>query len=148
MRRLTCNLRGILRDPEKYPDPWVFHPERWLEPQWPTYKEPLTQYPTIKAMSPFGWGKRTCIGVGLTEDEVFLGCGGIAWGFNLGFKVDPKTGEYIDVPTDQSNSLLIIKPDKFEMKVEPRSKERAQEIIDNFHAAEEVNRKSQEPVQA
>lgn len=95
-------------------------------------------------MSPFGWGQRTCIGVGLTEDEVFLGCGGMCWGFDFGFKVDPTTGEKIDVPTDKSNSLLIIRPDKFEMKIEPRSETRAKEIEEQWRLAEEADRKSRE----
>jgi cytochrome P450 len=134
---------AILRQPSKYPDPWTFRPERWLEPGWPTYKEPLTQFPTIKAMSPFGWGQRTCIGQGLTEDECLLGCGGITWGFDLGFKTD-KDGNKIDVPTDKSNSLLIIRPDKFEMDVKPRSKSRAKEIADAWHRASEADRESRE----
>jgi hypothetical protein len=89
-------------------------------------------------MSPFGWGQRTCIGVGLTEDEVFLGCGGIAWGFDMGFKLDPKTGVKIDVPTDKSNSLLIIKPDKFEMAIAPRSEERRMEIEQLWREAQDA----------
>jgi len=129
---------AILRSPTKYPDPWNFHPERFLEPGWPTYREPLTQYPTIKGMSPFGWGPRTCIGVGLTEDEAFLSCGGISWGFDIGFKLDEKTGEKIDVPTDKSNSLLIIKPDKFEIAISPRSEKRRMEIEEQFRAAEDA----------
>jgi hypothetical protein len=89
-------------------------------------------------MSPFGWGQRTCIGVGLTEDEVLLGCGGIAWGFNIGFKVDERTGEKIDVATDKSNSLLIIKPDKFEMAISPRSDERRMEIEEQWQDSKDM----------
>jgi hypothetical protein len=89
-------------------------------------------------MSPFGWGQRTCIGVGLTEDEVFLGCGGIAWGFDIGFKYDEKTGEKIDVPTDKSNSLLIIKPDKFEIDILPRSEEKRVEIEGQWRESEDM----------
>jgi len=133
---------AILRSPTKYPDPWTFRPERWLEPEWPTYREPLTKYPTIKGMSPFGWGQRTCIGTGLTEDEVILACGGICWGFDLGFKVDPTTKEKIDLPTNKSNSLLIIKPDKFEIAVNPRSDTRRKEVIEQWRVAEEEDRKS------
>ncbi|TID17983.1 cytochrome P450 [Venturia nashicola] len=131
---------GILRDPKRYPDPWNFHPERFLEPQWPSYKEPLTQFPTIKSMSPFGWGQRTCIGQGITEDENLLACGGIAWGFDIGFKYTAE-GEKIDVPTDKSNSLLIIKPDKFEIDIRPR-KGCEGRIIEEFERAEENNEKS------
>jgi hypothetical protein len=93
-------------------------------------------------MSPFGWGQRTCIGTGLTEDEVILACGGLGWGFDLGFKIDPITKEKIDIPTDKSNSYLIIRPDKFEIAVTPRSEKRRQEVVEQYQVAEEADRKS------
>src|SRR6201999_1884957 len=123
-KMLICNSVGLLRDPTKYPDPWNFRPERWLEEGWPTYREPLTQYPTIKGMSPFGWGQRTCIGNGLTEDEVILACGALCWAYDIGFQIDPITKEKIDVPTDKSNSVLIIRPDRFVVAFTPRSETR------------------------
>jgi hypothetical protein len=92
-------------------------------------------------MSPFGWGIRTCIGQGLTEDECLLGCGGITWGFDIGFKVDAD-GNKIDVPTDKSNSLLIIRPDKFEMDIKPRSEERKKDIVDQWRRSEVTDRES------
>jgi cytochrome P450 len=45
--QLTPPYRAIARDPEMYPDPEEFKPERWLDPQYPTYKGPLTAYPTL-----------------------------------------------------------------------------------------------------
>ncbi|RDW63313.1 putative cytochrome p450 [Coleophoma cylindrospora] len=111
---------AFLRNPLKYPDPETFRPERWLEPSWPTYQEPLTQYPTIKGMSSFGWGQRTCLGQSLTEDVLLAACGGLCWNFNLKFKMDFQTKTKIDIPTDVSNSLLIIKPDNFAVHFEPR----------------------------
>ena len=38
---------AFLRNPQKYPDPENFRPERWLEADWPTFQDPLTMYPTI-----------------------------------------------------------------------------------------------------
>ncbi|KAI1456664.1 cytochrome P450 [Annulohypoxylon moriforme] len=120
---------AFLRNPDKYPDPENFRPERWLEPSWPTYQEPLTTYPTVKGMTSFGWGQRQCLGMTLTQDELLVACGALSWAFNLKHKKDPITGKDIPVPTDKSNSLLIIKPDPFEMDFEPRSEERKQEAL-------------------
>lgn len=39
------------------------------------------------------------------------------------FKVDEKNRKKVGIPTDESNHLLIIKPDKFEMVFEPREKQ-------------------------
>ncbi|KAI0199900.1 cytochrome P450 [Astrocystis sublimbata] len=120
---------AFLRNPAKYPDPCNFRPERWLEPGWPTYQEPLTQYPTIKGMTSFGWGQRQCLGQTVTQDELIVACGALSWCFNLKPKVDVATGRELPVPTDKSNSLLIIKPDAFQMDFEPRSAARKEHAL-------------------
>ncbi|KAI0405631.1 cytochrome P450 [Xylaria palmicola] len=120
---------AFLRNPIKYPDPDNFRPERWLESGWPTYQEPLTQYPTIKGLTSFGWGQRQCLGQTLTQDELIVACGALSWCFNLKPKKDAATGLEIPVPLDKSNSLLIIKPDPFQMKFEPRSEARKKQAL-------------------
>ncbi|KAG4426291.1 hypothetical protein IFR04_000474 [Cadophora malorum] len=106
---------GITRDPSIYPSPDSFLPERWLSPSYPTYREPLTQYPTLKAHSQFGFGRRTCTGVDIVEQELFLVMGGLAWAFDIRKKraVD---GKEVEVPLAKYTSLLIAKPEKFEFE--------------------------------
>ncbi|KAK3349128.1 cytochrome P450 [Lasiosphaeria hispida] len=133
---------AFLRNPDKYPDPDNFRPERWLEPGWPTFQEPLTQYPTIKGMSSFGWGQRQCLGMSLTQDELIVACGSLAWCFNLRRKRDPVTGVELPVPLDKSNSLLIIKPDPFQMAFEPRSEERRREALRLWEEADANDRQT------
>jgi len=127
---------AFLRNPVKYPDPESFRPERWLEPDWPTFQGPLTKFPMITGMSSFGWGQRQCLGMSITRDETITGCGGLMWAFNLKRKVDPISRKEIEVPLDKSNSLLIIKPDPFEMAFEPRSEKRKEEIARQWKEAE------------
>lgn len=125
-----------MRNPQKYPDPDNYHPERYLEASWPTYREPLTMYPTIKGLSSFGFGQRACLGQSITQDELLLACGGICWAFDLKKKVDPITKREIDIDINKSNSLLIIKPDPHQMDFIPRSKAKRQEIIEQWESAE------------
>ncbi|KAF1913274.1 cytochrome P450 [Ampelomyces quisqualis] len=127
---------AFVRNPTKYPDPDSYRPERWLETGWPTFQEPLTKYPTIVGMSSFGWGQRQCLGMSVTRDETVTGCGALMWAFNLKRKVNPTTGNEIEVPLDKSNSLLIIKPDPFEMAFEPRSAARKEEVLETWRVAE------------
>ena len=54
---IHANHFAISRDEEVYPDAAEFHPERWLEPSWPTYKEPLTEHPVLRSDGAFGYGK-------------------------------------------------------------------------------------------
>ncbi|CAK4032488.1 hypothetical protein DOTSEDRAFT_67751 [Lecanosticta acicola] len=130
---------AFLRNPVKYPDPETFRPERWLEAGWPTFQEPLTQYPTIMNMTSFGWGQRACLGQTITRDETVVACGGLLWGFNLVRKRDTN-GRPIDPPLNKSNSLLIIKPDPFEMSFEARSESRRAEIMHNWAETDEADK--------
>jgi hypothetical protein len=97
-------------------------------------------YPTVKGMSSFGFGRRTCLGQSLTQDELLVACGALLWGFNLRKKIDPITGLEIDISLTASNSLLIIKPDPFEMAFEPRSASRKAEIAGNWKMADEEDK--------
>ena len=75
--------RGISRDPEMFPDPEAYNPMRWLDPAYPTFKEDLTVYPTITGYSQFGYGRRVCQGQEVTEADMFVGIGSMAWLFNI-----------------------------------------------------------------
>ncbi|KAK3616861.1 hypothetical protein LTR56_025676 [Elasticomyces elasticus] len=46
----------ISREPEMFPEADEWRPERWLDPSWPTYKEPLSEFPTIRGDPGFGYG--------------------------------------------------------------------------------------------
>jgi hypothetical protein len=74
-----------------YPDPELFNPMRWLDPKYPTFKEPLTQFPSIINMSQFGYGRRTCQGQTVTESDLVAGIGSIAWLFNIQKNSRPKS---------------------------------------------------------
>ncbi|KAH7050122.1 cytochrome P450 [Macrophomina phaseolina] len=108
------------RDESKFPDAETFNPMRWLEPSSPAYKEPLTQYPTIQNYSLFGFGRRTCMGQDLTENTLL--------------KRD-SLGREIDVPMNAYNSLLIIKPDRFDFELVPRSEKHARVVEQRYEEA-------------
>jgi hypothetical protein len=119
----------------KYPDPENFHPERWLEPGWPTYQEPLTKYPNFRdgmGMHTFGWGRRTCLGKDIVDDEMFVCGAGMLWGHNLAQKACPLTGELIPINTTATNSHVILEPLPYQISIKPRSDTRAQQIMDGY----------------
>ena len=87
------NLRAISRDPTMFPDPESFNPLRWLEPLYPTYQEPLTQYPTIINCTQFGYGRRLCQGQTVADEDLLIGIGSIAWLFDLSKHLDEADDE-------------------------------------------------------
>ena len=77
-----------------FPDPEAFNPLRWVEPGYPSYQEPLTQFPTIINSTQFGYGRRTCQGQAVSDEDLLIGIGSIAWMFNI-----TKSTEEPPIPT-------------------------------------------------
>ena len=85
---------SIHRDPELYPNPESFMPERWLDPSYPTFKEPLTTYPNLQNYSNFGFGRRICPGQNVAERSLFIEAAMIAWACDISAKPGKKPPEY------------------------------------------------------
>ncbi|KAI0890123.1 cytochrome P450 [Annulohypoxylon maeteangense] len=128
---LACEW-SMNRVPERYPDPEVFHPERYLEKGWPTYQEPLSRYPNFRegaGMHTFGWGRRVCLGQHIVDDEMFVSGAGVLWAFNLVRKTCPKTGEVIEFDSEGTNAHVILEPLPFPCDFQPRSTKRTAQIL-------------------
>jgi hypothetical protein len=91
-------------------------------------------------MSSFGYGQRACLGQGVTRDETIVACGALLWGFTLVHKTG-KDGKPIMPSLDASNSLLIVKPDPYELDFIPRSEARRQEMRDNWAQSDAQDKK-------
>ncbi|AEO68633.1 uncharacterized protein THITE_43045 [Thermothielavioides terrestris NRRL 8126] len=126
---------GITRDETMYPDAETFNPARWLDPAYPTYREPLTQHPNLSGFSQFGFGRRTCQGIPVVEQDLFLTMGGLAWAFTIRKKRDPVTGTEIPVHWNDYTPLLIAKPARFPFDAVPRSPDRIDRMREMYDAA-------------
>ncbi|KAI1169807.1 cytochrome P450 2C3 [Nemania sp. FL0916] len=105
---------AITRDEDVYPNADAFNPARWLDPSFlTTYKEPLTTYPRLNGFSQFGFGRRTCQGLPLVEQDLYLAMGGIAWAFDIRRK-RRADGTEVPVHWNDFTPLLIAKPKPFE----------------------------------
>ncbi|KAK1076390.1 hypothetical protein LTR33_008987 [Friedmanniomyces endolithicus] len=80
---IHANHYLISREPNQFPEADEWRPERWLDPSWPTYKEPLSEFPTVRGDPGFGYGVRACPGIDLVATELYTTIGSIAWGFNI-----------------------------------------------------------------
>ncbi|KAJ8495281.1 hypothetical protein ONZ45_g12935 [Pleurotus djamor] len=107
-----ANLSGILHDPEMFPDPDTFRPERFLE----------TSNPRLKDFDlPFGFGRRICPGMHLARNSIFMNMARILWGFDILPELDDGDGRKV-LPdrwnfTDGFNS----RPVSFKCRIQPRN---------------------------
>lgn len=144
MIKLTVS-RALSRETALYPEPESFNPARWLEPGYPTYKEPLSQHPSIRNMFVFGYGRRTCMGQDVVEIELIVGLGNLAWSCNIGKKVD-RHGRAMEIPLEHIGAdytpQLISRPKPFPFELVPRSGKKAAQVNENwvrFKAARELD---------
>ncbi|KAI0428074.1 cytochrome P450 2C3 [Xylaria sp. FL1042] len=114
---------AMTRDEATYPDADAFNPARWLEPKYPTYREPLTEYPKLNGFSQFGFGRRTCQGIPLVEQDLYLAMGGMAWAFDIRKKKRFDDSE-VPVHWNDFTPLLIAKPVPFEFDAVVRGEEK------------------------
>ena len=115
----------ISREPHQFPRPEEFVPERWVDPSYPTYKEPLTEFPHIRGDIAFGYGARACPGVDLTNTELFTLFGALAWAFNI----SPKEKDQ-PLPWYEVNPYVITMCKPFPIKIEARTEDKRRFVMD------------------
>ncbi|KAF2851659.1 cytochrome P450 [Plenodomus tracheiphilus IPT5] len=126
---IHANQWAIHHDPELYPDPESFNPDRWLNPKYPTFREPLSQYPNCQNYSVFGFGRRLCPGANIAERSINIIVARVSWACNITKSKDPKTGKLITPPAYDYVNSLNTEPRAFPFDLSCRSPERW-EIID------------------
>jgi cytochrome P450 len=111
----------VSRDETTYPDAETFRPERWLDPAYPTYREPLTKYPDLKGQSAFGYGNRSCLGQGFSEIVLFTMTVTLLSRCDITRKKDLITGKDFDIPwMDIPPPHAIIRPAWFPLDIKAR----------------------------
>ena len=108
------NQWAIHRDAALYPDPETFLPERWLDSKYPTYKEPLSQYPNLQNFSAFGFGRRICPGLNIAERSLYIQVSMIAWACDIREKQGKKPPSY------DYTSGFNVQPKWFDFELLPR----------------------------
>ncbi|MCJ1476564.1 hypothetical protein MMC13_005230 [Lambiella insularis] len=119
---------GMNMDETRFPDAESFRPDRWLDPAFPTYKEPLTHYPQLTGHTGFGWGRRTCIGQEYTEVVHLTVISAILWSCTITKKRDAKTGRDVKVPWYDFGPYAIVRPNPWELDIQPRDEKRIRSL--------------------
>ena len=69
-------LRSVLFDPEIFPSPYTFNPDRWLQAEKQGTR--LDRY-----LVTFSKGGRACLGINLAYSEMYLGVAALVSRFNI-----------------------------------------------------------------
>lgn len=85
-------------------------------------------------MHTFGWGRRTCLGQNVVNDETFVFGAAVLWAFKLAPKTCPMTGEPVPIDTQATNSHVILEPLPYQLSIKPRSQKRAGHVLDGYKA--------------
>jgi len=109
------NHWAMLQDPQEYPDPGVFMPERFLP-------GPGERMPRDPSKIAFGFGRRVCPGQHFAENTIFLATTGILAVFNISKPQNDK-GIVVEPLVKISSEGVLRRPEPFECTIEPRSTE-------------------------
>ncbi|PVH69065.1 cytochrome P450 [Cadophora sp. DSE1049] len=123
-----ANQWAIHRDPTLYPDPEQFNPTRWLLPEYPTYKEPLSKYPNLQNFSAFGFGRRICPGMNIAERSLYILTARIAWACRIS-KTRDLEGREIAVPLYAYTGGFNTQPKPWAFELMARSEEREKAAV-------------------
>lgn len=83
-------------------------------------------------MHTFGWGRRSCLGQLLVDDEMFVAAAAVCWAFDMGPKKCPSSGKDVTFDTQATNANVILEPKPFPMEFKPRSDEKARLVLDQY----------------
>ncbi|CUS13703.1 unnamed protein product [Tuber aestivum] len=108
------NLWSIHQDPEAYPNPTKFMPERWDDRENVHYG--------------FGFGRRACPGRHISSNSLFVNYARILWGFNVEYA---KNSDGTVIPVDEWNMTqgFMSRPVRYKASITPRDAKRV-EVID------------------
>ncbi|KAG8731899.1 hypothetical protein FRC11_001717 [Ceratobasidium sp. 423] len=118
---VVCNTAAIHLDPARYDDPTRFKPERFLDCTLSMAESAVQSDPLKRDHFSFGAGRRSCPGVQVAEQDIFIALARLLWAFEF------STPTGVSVVTDQLHGFFgegIRRPREFPLVIKARSERR------------------------
>ncbi|UZP43300.1 hypothetical protein NXS19_011116 [Fusarium pseudograminearum] len=129
------NVWGIHMDPERYPNPRQFNPERYLDDFQSLADAAANPDASKRDQFTFGAGRRICPGIHVAERSLFLGMSRILWAFNIEPVLDDMGRPILPDP-DKLTQGFVCMPEEFPAKIVPRSMEKRDLVVESWMNAE------------
>jgi len=130
------NVYSINMDPERYPDPRRFEPDRHQNDFLNSADAAMASDVLKRDHFTFGAGRRLCQGIHVAERSLFIGIARLMWAFD----VSPATGadgQPIIPNPDSYTSGFVVMPTPFKARLTPRSQQKAEVVRAEWKQAEE-----------
>ena len=114
-----------MNDPEMFPNPDEFRPERFIE---------TTNPRLIDFELPFGFGRRICPGMHLARNSIFINIARLMWAFDIQPALDAEGKPIIPDSTNYTDGFNSI-PVSFQCRVVPRNEKVIETIKSEYDSA-------------
>ncbi|CAE6462497.1 unnamed protein product [Rhizoctonia solani] len=118
------NIWSIHSNPDRYEEPHLFKPERFLDHTMSMVDSAAQADPSKRDHFAFGAGRRICPGIQLAEQDMFLALSKLLWAFE--FSAPP--GANIDTEQSAFFGESVRRPKPFPLVITPRSERRVATI--------------------
>jgi hypothetical protein len=133
---MVINVWALNNNPERYPDPRRFDPDRYKDDLLRAQESAALQDPAKRDHYTFGAGRRVCPGLNIAERSLFLGIAYMLWAFSFEHAVD-ENGEKIPV-TEEVTQGIVCRPVPFKLKLVERDRTRTAKVLKAWDNAKDL----------
>lgn len=127
---IVCNTVALHYEPEKYPDPMAFRPERYINHTKFAGDYAAMSDPQARDHFTFGAGRRVCPGTRLAESNLALMLANVLWAFDIQPPLNGEKGKAtIDVSDDAFEPYPLRHAKPFKVRFVPRSEQRLEMVL-------------------
>jgi cytochrome P450 len=128
------DIRAIHHDENRWERPDIYDPSRYLDDPLSTAEAMTASDAEARDHFTYGAGRRSCPGVHIAQNSLFINMARVLWAFNI-TKARDDNGKVIEPTTSTEPGFLAV-PERFPCRFEARSPKRA-EIVERVWAEAE-----------